>query len=85
MWEHLTNNDVRIDPTKKEVVGEAVTWMVRISPHLSNAERNAEPAEGTVEALFEGGKIRSLTFVSSKESPTMSTADGAPPRGDGFA
>jgi NTE family protein len=85
VWEHLTNNDVRIDPTKKEVVGEAVTWMVRISPHLSNAERNAEPAEGTVEALFEGGKIRSLTFVPSKESPTMSTADGAPPRGDGFA
>lgn len=54
--ERLANDDVRIDPTKKEVVGEAVTWTVRISPHLSGAGRDTEPAEGTVEAVFERGK-----------------------------
>ena len=67
--EYLANNDVRVDPTKKEVVGEAVTWTVRISPHLSDdvgSEADDDPAEGSAEAVFEEGKIRTLTFVPSE-------------------
>jgi NTE family protein len=80
--EYLANNDVRVDPTKKEVVGEAVTWTVRIPPHLSEDQRDVEPAEGTVEAVFEGAKIRSLTFAPSERRTTLSVTDGAPPGGD---
>ena len=80
--EYLANNDVRVDPTKKEVVGEAVTWTVRISPHLSEDEQDVEPAEGTLEAVFEGAKIRSLTFAPSERRTTLSVTDGAPPGGD---
>ena len=80
--EYLANNDVRVDPTKKEVVGETVTWTVRISPHLSEDEQDVEPAEGTVEAVFEGAKIRSLTFAPSERRTTLSVTDGAPPGGD---
>jgi NTE family protein len=80
--EYLANNDVRVDPTKKEVVGEAVIWTVRISPHLSEDEQDVEPAEGTVEAVFEGAKIRSLTFAPSERRTTLSVTDGAPPGGD---
>ncbi|MDQ3792735.1 MAG: hypothetical protein M3341_08860, partial [Actinomycetota bacterium] len=67
--EYLANNDVRVDPTKKEVVGEAVIWTVRISPHLSDdvgSEADDDPAEGSAEAVFEEGKIRTLTFVPSE-------------------
>jgi NTE family protein len=61
--ERLANDDgVRIDPTKKQVAGEAVTWTVRVSPRLS-AEPDGEPSEGTAEAVFEEGKIRTLTFA----------------------
>jgi hypothetical protein len=42
--EHLAKDDVRVGPTTKQVAGEAVT----------GAERDAEPAEGTAEAVFEG-------------------------------
>lgn len=80
--EYLANNDVRVDPTKKEVVGEAVTWTVRISSHLSEDEQDVEPAEGTVEAVFEGAKIRSLTFAPSERRTTLSVTGGAPPGGD---
>jgi NTE family protein len=80
--EYLANNDVRVDPTKKEVVGEAVTWTVRIPPHLSEDQRDVEPTEGTVEAVFEGAKIRSLTFAPSERRTTLSVTDGAPPGGD---
>jgi NTE family protein len=66
--ECLAEHDIRIDPTKKEVAGEAVTWTVRVSPRLSGAEQDAEPAEGTAEAVFEGGKIKSLTFAPSKDA-----------------
>jgi NTE family protein len=55
--------DVRIDPTRKQVAGEAVIWTVRISSRLSG-EADGEPAEGTAEAMFESGKIRTLTFTS---------------------
>ena len=54
--------DLRIDPTRKQVTGEAVSWTVRISSRLSG---ETEPAEGEAEAVFDGGKIRSLTFTSS--------------------
>ena len=57
-------DDVRIDPTKKQVAGEAVIWTVRISPRLST-EPGDEPVEGTAEAVFEEGKITSLTFTPS--------------------
>jgi NTE family protein len=58
--EHLAKDGVRVDLTKKEVVGEAVTWTVRISPRLSG-----EAADGRAEAVFERGKVRSLTIVPS--------------------
>jgi hypothetical protein len=80
--EYLANNDVRVDLTKKEVVGEAVMWTVRISPHLSEDEQDVEPAEGTVEAVFDGAKIRSLTFAPSERRTTPSVTDSAPPGGD---
>ena len=56
LWEHLAKDDVRIDPTTKQVAGEAVTWMVRVSSHLSDAERDGEPGEGAAEAVSEGGR-----------------------------
>ena len=62
--------------------GEAVMWTVRISPHLSEDEQDVEPAEGTVEAVFEGAKIRSLTFAPSERRTTLSVTDDAPPGGD---
>jgi NTE family protein len=83
--EYLTNNDVRVDPTKKEVVGEAVTWTVRIPPYLSEDEGDVEPVEGTLEAVFEGAKIRSLTFVPSARRTTLSVTDGVPSGGDEHA
>jgi hypothetical protein len=54
--------DVRINPAKKQVAGEAVTWTVRISPGLSG-QAESEPAEGAAEAVFEEGKIRRLTLA----------------------
>lgn len=72
--EYLANDDIRIDRTKKEVVGEVVAWTVRVSPRvLSGAERDAEAAETTAEAIFEGGKIRTLTFAPSTEPAAVST------------
>ena len=57
-------DEVRIDPARKQVAGEAVTWTVRIHPCLSGeAGLDAERlTEGKAEAVFEGDKIRSLTF-----------------------
>jgi NTE family protein len=57
-------DEVRIDPARKQVAGEAVTWTVRIHPCLSGeAGLEAERlTEGKAEAVFEGDKIRSLTF-----------------------
>lgn len=63
--EHLAI-DVRIDPTKKQVAGDAVTWTVSVSPLLSGARAAAPPAEGIAEAVFEDGKVRSLTFASAQ-------------------
>lgn len=80
--EYLANHEVRIDPTKKEVVGKAVIWTVRISPHLSEDEQDFEPAEGTAEAVFEGAKIKSLTFAPSEILTTLGVTDGAPQGGD---
>ena len=77
-----TTIHVCVDLSKKEVVGEAVTWTVRISPHLFEDEQDVEPPEGTVEAMFEGAKIRSLTFAPSERRTTLSVTDGAPPGGD---
>jgi NTE family protein len=54
--------DVRINPAKKHVAGEVVTWTVRISPGLSG-QAESEPAEGAAEAVFEDGKIRRLTLA----------------------
>ena len=54
-------DDVRIDPTKKRVTSAVVTWTVRV---LSD-EAGGEPAEGTAEAVFEGGRIKTLTFAPS--------------------
>ena len=54
--------DVRINPSKKQVAGDAVTWTVRISPGLSG-QAESEPAEGAAEAVFEEGKIRRLTLA----------------------
>jgi len=54
---------------------------VRTSPHLSGAGRDAEPAEGTVEAVFEGRKIRTLTFAPSA-GPTTTSTTTAPPKED---
>ena len=54
-------DDVRIDPTKKRVTSAVVTWTVRV---LSD-EAGGEPAEGTAEAVFEGGGIKTLTFAPS--------------------
>jgi NTE family protein len=63
--ERLANaGGVRVDPAKKQVAGEAVTWTVRVSPPPSD-EADGEPAEGTAEAIFEEGKIRTLTFAST--------------------
>jgi hypothetical protein len=59
--ELLASDDgVRVDPTKKQVAGEAVSWTVRVS-----SEADGEPAVGTAEAVFERGKIRTLTFAPS--------------------
>jgi NTE family protein len=59
--------DVRIDPTKKQVAGDAVTWTVRVSPRLAG-EAGDEPSEGRAEAVFEEGRITTLTFAPSKGS-----------------
>jgi NTE family protein len=75
--EHLAKNGVRVDPTKKQVAGEAVTWSVRVSPRLSGAAApDAEPVEGTAEVVFEEGKIRTLTLVPD----TGENAAGAGPK-----
>ena len=66
--QHLAT-EVRIDPTRKQVAGDAVTWTVRVSPLLSGGEGGEPPAEGIAEAVFEDGKIRSLTLASAQVAP----------------
>ena len=79
--EHLASNDVRVDPTKRRVAGEAVSWAVTVSPRLCGDRPTAAPAEGTAEAVFKDGKIQTLTFAPSAGHTPSSTE--APPRGDG--
>jgi hypothetical protein len=47
-WEHLAKDDVRVEPTTKQVAGKTVTWTVRVSSHLSDAGRDGEPADGAL-------------------------------------
>ncbi len=56
---------VMVDPTKKQVAGEAVAWTVTVSPRLAG-ENGGKPAQGMAEAIFEAGKIRSLTFTPTE-------------------
>src|SRR4051794_19320525 len=56
---HLTDQ-VQIDPTRKQVSGEVVTWNLRVSPQLDapmDAGRVAGDVQGIAEALFEAGRI----------------------------
>ena len=50
---------------------------MRIAPYLSDGERDAEAAEGTAEAVFEGERIRTLTLATSVGPAAASMADGA--------
>lgn len=55
---------VRLDLTRKQVAGEAVTWTVRVAPRYSGGAQPG-PAEGTAEAVFEGERVKTLTFSPS--------------------
>ena len=66
VWEHLAKDDVRVDPTTKQVAGEAVTWTVRVSSHLSDAEQDGEPGRPK---RYPRGKRRTLTFARSTGLP----------------
>jgi hypothetical protein len=56
--EYLADN-LHVDPTKHQVAGDRVSWIVRAS---SDSSRD-KPVEGRAEALFREGKIESLVFA----------------------
>jgi NTE family protein len=53
--EHLTR-EIRVDPTRKQIAQNGVTWKVRAPAGDGLANR----VEGVAEAVFRGGKIESL-------------------------
>ena len=61
--EYLANDDVRVDPFKKQAAAEAVAWTEKGSPRLSSAQNAEQPAEGRAEALVQEGKIEPPTFT----------------------
>ena len=64
--DHLAT-DIRIDPTRKQVAGDVVTWTVRVSPLLCRGRTGGRPIEAIAEAVFEDGRVRSLTVGSAQE------------------
>ena len=64
--EHLTTK-IRVDPTKRQVAGDRVSWRVKVFPDRS-AGGGAGKVKGTVEAAFYEGKIEYLTFVPNEEA-----------------
>jgi hypothetical protein len=55
--EYLADN-LHVDPTKHQVAGDRVSWIVR-APSDSARDR---AVEGRAEALFREGKLESLVF-----------------------
>jgi hypothetical protein len=55
--EYLADN-LHVDPTKHQVAGDRVSWIVR----ASSASSRDKPVEGRAGALFREGKMMSLVL-----------------------